>query len=130
LEAHLVGLIDGSPHPLMRYGHDPAGIFLTIPTVPHTHELLYLVLALVHDAADTGKHEVTVSVVDPDGEVLADDSCDVEASGELGPLEMVVALPGIPFRALGPHDICLAVDGSQQSCLRLNLVRLDSPSET
>ena len=109
------------------------GVFDTIlvPALPASHRSLHLALRVCYGPADSGKHNLKVRLVDPDGrEVLptvqADFSADVpsDAEGD-GALQIVLELGNVQFPATGPHAVDILLDDRYEDTVPLHIKKID-----
>ncbi len=103
-----------------------AGVFdaIRVSQVPIRHPMMALAMRIHADPGEGSTHQVTVRLVDPDGqEVLPELKADVQfkehGPGEGGDVQIVMHAPGVVFKQLGPHAFDVFIDGVHVQSLSL-----------
>lgn len=106
------------------------GIFDTVyaPDMPAQHPVMALALRIRAHPGETGTHQVTVRLVDPDGnEVIQPLEAPVEIGAgdplEGGTADLVLTLNGVPFETFGRHSYDIFVDGRFEKGVTLSVRR-------
>ena len=104
---------------------------LSAAALPATHARLTFVARLAFALEDAGVHRFRVRVVDADGRAIAgaiEGELRIVFAGEdrSAGVNLLVDLVNIEFKALGPHEIGLAIDGTEAVGLPLEVLRPDS----
>jgi len=111
-----------------------AGVFdsLIVPALPASHPMMYLALRISGDASETGRHELEIRLVDPDGKAVIPS---LQGGLELPPTpeggtpisaQFVMGMANVAFGAQGPHAFDILIDERYELSLSV-VVKLASP---
>ena len=100
-----------------------AGIFdsLNVPALPWIHPTMSLALRISGDAADEGRHDLELRLVDPDGAAVIPS---LKGELELPPVlpdgapsaaQFVMGMVNVTFGSFGPHAFDILIDGRYES---------------
>jgi len=111
-----------------------AGVFdsLIVAGLPASHPMMYLALRISGDAAETGRHELEVRLVDPDGKpVIPSLKGGIElpptpADGTAASAQFVMGMANVAFAAQGPHAFDILIDERYELSVSV-VVRLAPP---
>jgi hypothetical protein len=95
-----------------------AGVFdaLLVPALPVSHPMMYLALRISGDASETGRHELEIRLVDPDGKPVIPslrgglELPTVATGGAKVSAQLVMGMGNVSFGSQGPHAFDILID--------------------